>query len=315
LSSAPPRKGRFFGALLRFAVALVVFWLMIGLALVHLTGPQGTLPPGPAKCSATAPAVCVAARDGTQLAVRRYPGSAPLTIILVHGVGKDSNSVAGLAAAVRDATGAEVWTPDLRGHGASVGVRGDVAYTNQYEHNLADVIAYVRTQRPNGKLVLAGYELGGGLALRYARWSPPQAVDGYVLLAPTLGNNAPTERPDASLARVYQPRVMGIMMLHGLGISAFDGKPVMEVDGFQYSYRAMRNIGIIHYQQALAADSKPMLVLVGERDRVLNAANFPATFGQHAGNKTVVLPGAEHAAVLDSAPAKQTVVDWLGALQ
>jgi alpha-beta hydrolase superfamily lysophospholipase len=310
-----PRLRRFIGALLGFVATLVLFWLAVGMAMIHLGVRNATLPPGPAQCRMTSPAVCVATRDGTQLAVRRYPGTSPLTVVLVHGLAKDSTSIAGLAAAIRDATGAEVWTPDLRGHGASQGRRGDVDYTNQYEHDLADVIAYVRAQRPNGKLILAGYEMGGGLALRYARLAPPQQADGYVLLAPTLGNGAPTERPGANLASVYQLRTMGIMMLHGLGISAYDGLPVMSVGSFAYSYRAMRNIGIVHYGQALAADSKPMLVLVGERDPFLDAANFSATFARHAGGKTVVLPGAGHDAVLDQPLANKAIIDWLNAQQ
>jgi non-heme chloroperoxidase len=313
--AAPPRKGRFYASLMRFIAALVLFWLVVGLALVQMTGPHVALPPGPSQCRASAPSVCVTARDGMQLAVRRYPGSAPITMVLVHGFGKDSASVSGLAASIRDATGAEVWTPDLRGHGASQGRRGDVDYTNQYEHDLADVIAFIRTQRPEGKMVIAGYELGATLALRYARRSPAQQVDGYVLLAPALGNNAPTERPGASLGKFYQQRAMGIMMLHGLGISAFDGKPVMAVNGVEYSYRAMQNAGIVHYRQALAADSKPMLVLVGERDAVLDVANFPATFAGHAGSKTVVLPGAGHSGVLDDPLSTQAIANWLETLR
>jgi alpha-beta hydrolase superfamily lysophospholipase len=313
--AAPPRLGRFLARILAFVATLIVFWLVAGVALVHLGDRHTALPQGPAQCRVASPDVCVATRDGAQLAVRRYPGMAPTTVVLVHGLAQDSASMAGLAAAIRDATGAEVWTPDLRGHGASQGRRGDVGYTNQYERDLADLIAAIRARRPKGKLVLAGYELGGGLALRYARWAPPQQADAYVLLAPSLGNGAPTERPGAGLASVYQLRTMGIMMLHGLGISAYDGLPAMAVGSFQYSYRAMRNIGIVHYREALSADSKPMLVLVGERDPFLDAANFPTTFARHAGSKTVVLPGAGHDAVLDHPLARQTIFNWLNTQQ
>lgn len=312
---APPRLSRFLASLLGFVVALVLFWLLAGLVMVHVSAMGTVLPPGPAECVVTARSVCIATKDGTQLAATRYPGNSPMTVVLVHGLGKDSASVAGLAFAIHDATGAEVWTPDMRGHGASQGRRGDVEYTNQYERDLADVIAFVRARRPEGKLVLAGYELGGGVALRYARSSPPQQADGYILLAPTLGNGAPTERSGSGLAKVDQPRTMGIMMLHGLGISGFDGLPAMDAAGFRYSYRAMRNIGIMHYNQALTADSKPMLVLVGERDTMLDAAAFPAAFARHANSQTVVLPGAAHAAVVDGPSARQTIVDWLNAQQ
>ena len=67
------------------------------------------------------------ARDGSQLAYRRYEGSDPDKVaILIHGsTGEGSNMH--LMAETLLGTGTTVYTLDIRGHGQS-GRRGDIDY-------------------------------------------------------------------------------------------------------------------------------------------------------------------------------------------
>src|SRR3954468_17092466 len=66
------------------------------------------------------------ARDGTELAFRHYPASAPTTgqiAVLVHGSSGSSIAIHALARKLAD-RGVESFAPDIRGHGGS-GTRGD----------------------------------------------------------------------------------------------------------------------------------------------------------------------------------------------
>ena len=100
-------------------------------------------------------------RDGFDLQVRDYPnGSGPL-LILVHGSGWHGHQFLSLAANLQQ--NAHVVVPDLRGHGAIPGRRGDVDYIGQLEDDLADLIK--AKAKPGQKVVLLAIP-------RAAGWSP-----------------------------------------------------------------------------------------------------------------------------------------------
>src|SRR5580700_3486830 len=138
------------------------------------------------------------ARDGTTLAFRHYPARSQPTgkiAILVHGSSGSSASIHALADALA-ARGVETFAPDIRGHGAS-GTRGDVAYLGQLEDDLADFVATVRKTTPGAPLTLLGHSAGGGFALRVAASPIQNLFERTVLLAPYLGYDAPTNRPNS----------------------------------------------------------------------------------------------------------------------
>jgi alpha-beta hydrolase superfamily lysophospholipase len=84
---------------------------------------------------------------------------------------------------------------DLRGHGNSLGPRGDAPTAQQVWQDIDTVLSYVKTKHPNIPIVLAGHSSGAGTILNYSGWTQRKnTVDGYLLLAPYLGHNAGTER-------------------------------------------------------------------------------------------------------------------------
>ena len=94
------------------------------------------------------------------------------------------------------ARGVETFAVDIRGHGAS-GTRGDIGYVGQLEDDLADFVAVVRKTEPTAPLTLIGHSAGGGFALRVAASPIQDLFARTVLLAPYLGYNAPTNRPNS----------------------------------------------------------------------------------------------------------------------
>ena len=73
------------------------------------------------------------ARDGTPLAYRHYPAESDKVVILFHGSGYHSRYLLSLAGFISSEGLAQVYTPDLRGHGLTPKRRGDVDYINQMD--------------------------------------------------------------------------------------------------------------------------------------------------------------------------------------
>ena len=92
---------------------------------------------------------------------------------------------------------AQVYTPDLRGHGINPIKRGDINYINQLEDDLADFVSIIKKKHPNSTLIIGGHSSGGGLAIRFAGSQYNKSVDAYLLLSPYLEHDAPTFRLDA----------------------------------------------------------------------------------------------------------------------
>ncbi len=163
------------------------------------------------------------ARDGTSLGFRHYAPTGAATgrgAIVVHGsTGFERNRIHALSAAWR-LRGVETWATDIRGHGVS-GTRGDIAYLGQLEDDLADLVGVIRKTSPAAPLTLLGHSAGGGFALRVAASPIQNLFVRTVLLAPYLGYDAPTNRPNSGgWASADIPRFLALMVLRGSASTA-----------------------------------------------------------------------------------------------
>src|SRR5579864_3053992 len=167
------------------------------------------------------------ARDGTVLSYRHYParGAARGTIaILIHGSSGSSAAVHALADALA-AHGIETYAPDIRGHGGS-GTRGDIARIGQLEDDMADLVALVRKTSPDAPITLLGHSAGGGFALRIASSPIRDQFVRTIMLAPYLGYDAPTNRPQSGgWANADIPRFIGLGLLRKVGIECCEALP------------------------------------------------------------------------------------------
>src|SRR5712671_4923309 len=195
------------------------------------------------------------ARDGTWLGFRHYAASAPATdrvAIVVHGSsGSSGGTIHGLSR-VLAARGVETFAVDIRGHGAS-GTRGDIGYVGQLEDDLADFVAVVRNAVPSAPLTLIGHSSGGGFAMRVAGSPIQNLFTRTVLLAPYLGYDAPSSRPNSGgWANPDIPRFIALSILRGIGLPWAESLPAIafavppnssQVLTATYSYRLLRNFG------------------------------------------------------------------------
>ena len=265
------------------------------------------------------------AKDSTQLSYRHYPAQSDNVLVLLHGSGWHSQYFLPLAEFISSENLAQVYTPDLRGHGRMPARRGDIDYIGQFEDDLAAFIGMIKQAIPKTKLILGGHSSGGGLAIRFAGSRYGQLIDAYLLLAPWLQYNAPTKRPEAGRwARPYTSRIIGLTMLNNLGIRWFNNLPVIEFrmppevrDGTEtlaYTYRLNKSYAPRDYRKDLGAIATPLLVIAGTADEVFFAEKFKPVISQYTDVQVKLLPGATHLGVAVSLEAQSATREWLESL-
>lgn len=280
----------------KIAISLVLSVLIPAGIALGLVASQGPRPPeakggldfsGQLTQSASPlPVQGVRMRDGFSLQVRQVagPAGAPL-LVMLHGSGWHGSQFDGLARSM--STQADVLVPDLRGHGAKPGRRGDLDYIGQFEDDLADLIAAKR--KPEQRVVLLGHSSGGGLVVRMAGGAHGGLLQGAILLAPFLKYNAPTARPDSGgWARVLKRRVIGLSMLNAVGITALNhliaiqfAMPQAVLDGplghtatTAYTFRLNASFAPRNDYKADIAALPPFLLIAGMQDEAFVAEEF-----------------------------------------
>lgn len=262
------------------------------------------------------------ARDGKQLAYRHYPAQSDKVLILVHGSGYHSRYLLPLAEFISAEGLAQVYTPDLRGHGSTPERRGDVDYIDQLEDDLADLIAIIRNDNPDAKLIVGGHSSGGGLVIRFAGSQYGQQADAYVLLSPFLKYNAPTIRPNSGgWAYAYTGRIAGLTMLNNMGIHWFDHLTAIEFsmpeearDGTEtlsYSYRLNTAYAPRNYKKDFSAITQPLLVVAGTKDEAFIADQFEPVISQYTAVQVKLLPDISHMGVVVGPEIHPVVKEWL----
>ncbi|MCP5094091.1 MAG: alpha/beta hydrolase [Chloroflexi bacterium] len=265
------------------------------------------------------------ARDGKELGYRHYPSQSDKSLILVHGSGWHSQYFLPLAEFISSEGLAQVYTPDLRGHGAAPERRGDVDYIEQLDDDLADLIAVIRKENPDAMLIVGGHSSGGGLVVRFAGSQYGQQADAYVLLSPFLKYNAPTARPNSGgWAHAYTGRIAGLTMLNSMGIHWFDyliaiefNMPEEARDGSEtlsYSHRLNTAYAPRNYKKDLKAITQPFLVVAGSADEAFIADQFEPVISQYTAVQVELLPNLTHMGVVVRPEVQPVFKAWLEGL-
>ncbi len=266
-------------------------------------------------------------RDGKHLFAQKFRANSDLIIIMLHGVLSSSEDMYGISGNLSKTLNAEVYAIDLRGHGKSDGIPGDVDYINQYEDDLADVIKSVRKEKPGAKIILAGHSMGGGIELRYAVNKNYPEVDGYLLLAPLLGQNTPTfpepgNENDSSqnniepFMKIDIQRIIGLKMFNSIGVHKYDYLPVLffnlpdKMPLREYTYRGDQSMAPDDYKGGLHAVHQPLLVLVGSKDEAFNAQAFIPAVKNNSSGEVFIIKGATHDGILQNKEAIKHIKSW-----
>jgi len=161
------------------------------LALLLLAGCAGDLaPPAPVLEKPTETVDQFVMPDGTQLPCREWlPGPPPGAVMLaLHGM-NDSRDAWEYPAPDFAAAGIAVFSPDLRGFGATR-TRGLWPGTNALASDARVMARLLRTRYPHTKLILMAESMAAAALMVLATGSDPPPVDGYVLIAPAVWGRA-----------------------------------------------------------------------------------------------------------------------------
>jgi alpha-beta hydrolase superfamily lysophospholipase len=257
-------------------------------------------------------------RDGVVLRGARYPAASPHSIVFLHGASGYSSQLNKCIGQIRAAVGIEVFTYDHRGHGNSPGERGHLDHVDQYATDLSDVLKAVKSTKKNGKIILAGHSMGGGIIQRFAISDEPKYADSYLLFAPVLGAGIPGEQIPGFI-KLHKPRVMGILMLKLVGIDWFDQLPVINM-GFpqyeghinQYTLNAAFSMRPDDFESGMESLQRPTLIVLGDRDTAtgVTAEKAAESIRIHSNANVMIISDQGHH-VQNSSDAIAEVADWL----
>jgi alpha-beta hydrolase superfamily lysophospholipase len=237
--------------------------------------------------------------------------------IVVHGSSGSSRGAIHMLSSALAARGVETYAVDIRGHGGS-GTRGDIRYLGQLEDDLADLVGEIRKTHPAAPLTLIGHSSGGGFALRVAGSPIQNLFARTVLLAPYLGYDAPSTRPDAGgWASPDIPRFIALSVLRGIGIVFAESLPTVafavppdsaKVLTASYSYRLMRNFGpSVDFRKDLAAATRPVAIFSGAADELMLSDKYQGAVGDRATVR--IIDGINHMGIVRDPAAVSIIVD------
>jgi pimeloyl-ACP methyl ester carboxylesterase len=259
-------------------------------------------------------------KDHVKITAQKYPFLSNKTVILLHGVLASSYTYNKTSGLIRDALQAEVISIDLRGHGASGGIPGDISKPNQYAEDLNEIIASIRSDKPNQNIILVGHSMGGGIVLRHAETFPSTKIDGYVLFAPNLGSTSPTTNQQIDLKnnfiKSHLSRGLGLKMLNEFEIHQYDSLKVVfynlpkQMPIKSYSYRSMNAIYPNDLKQTLKSITSPLITLVGSRDEAFIAEEYPTVIKAYSNGNCFVIENETHNGIRHNEEAMNKIREW-----
>jgi len=224
-----------------------------------------------------------AARDGTKLAFRAYPGKGSReTVVLIHGSSGNAASMGPVAEAL-GGRGAAVYALSMRGHDGT-GRSGDIDYIGQLDDDLADFMKTLGRKRPDERRTLLGFSSGGGFVLRFAGTPAARIFDRFILVSPQLPVDSPVMRPNAGgWVSVAMPRIVVPPEKRNVQ-TAF------------YSYRMLMNFGPRRqYLADLKAAPGQVSLLAGSRDEIFFSNRYAGLLKPVRPDLAVTLvPGLGH---------------------
>jgi alpha-beta hydrolase superfamily lysophospholipase len=265
------------------------------------------------------------ARDGSWLGFRHYVAKGAATTgraaIVVHGSSGSSGGTIHAVSQALAARGVETFAIDIRGHGAS-GTRGDIGYVGQLEDDLADFVAVLRKTVSSAPLTLIGHSSGGGFALRVAGSPIQNLFERTVLLAPYLGYDAPSTRPNSGgWAKADIPRIIALATLRSVGIDCCEALPVLALAVppnsektlvSTYTDRLMRNFAVRggDYRRDLAAATKPLTIFSGADEELMFADKYAeAVRGAAVAVDVKLIEGVNHMGIVSAPKAVSIIAD------
>jgi alpha-beta hydrolase superfamily lysophospholipase len=281
-----------------------------------------------AKASLKEEATKLSSKDGLILHLRGWlPHTTPNKVVVVlHGMGGHGGYYASSIAPYVVPHGSAVYAPDLRGHGLSDGLRGDIESFGYFQQDVETVVRWARLKHPDLPLFLMAESMGTSIAINYVAQAAPEILpEGLILVACVI---APTVTPSVRevartmwyLARDRRRPALPITGREELGIRDHEFIKVLKSDELFNRRVSVRFLSTMttHMQQAArrhSAINLPVLLMQGGRDYTIRHKPTRAFFDRiPSSDKEVhIFPDAYHALLNDpDAPhVRERIINWL----
>jgi acylglycerol lipase len=269
----------------------------------------------------------ISASDGVKLAVRKYAPKSPRAVVLFyHGGG--AHSGAGyqfLGNGLKTEFDLAVYMPDIRGHGASGGPRGDAPTSQQVWDDITSLIRSIRADYPELPIYIGGHSSGAGLILNYLNQPNHEYADGYLFLSPQLGQQAEIDRPEITVpfatvdGTAFAAYFVSGGKQHGHDYAVKFNYPIEVLDadpGLVASITVNMSVALIPSapHQQFASIDRPFGLWIGDEDelflpnKVLGFADLTPEF-VHTESEARSIPGGKHLSVLVN--AHKTIGLWI----
>ncbi|CQJ56215.1 Esterase/lipase [Yersinia intermedia] len=233
-------------------------------------------------------------------------------IIVYHGGGVHLEAGYDiLARQMNHDKGIAVCLVDIRGHGGSLGAKGQVAHANMIWRDVDTLLAGMRRLFPQAHIHLLGHSSGGGMLINYfTRHHPQQPSDSLILIAPELGPFANEVRHSQVAVPFAEVRQWPFIINALSGGWLFGNYPAVHLN-FPEDVKASEPNFVQHYSvnmanaltprhpaKQLAALPLPTLLLAAGNDELFSAHAMGA-FAEKNGNGQLRFSVIENSAHLD----------------
>ncbi|NWJ44791.1 MAG: alpha/beta fold hydrolase [Chloroflexi bacterium] len=267
--------------------------------------------------------------DGMRLHMHCWkPSDVPASrvVLIVHGLGGHGAYYASSLAPYLVPLGAMVYAPDLRGHGRSDGVRGDIESFGELEGDVAAAASWVRNRHPNLPFYLLGESMGTPLAILHAANSKPELKPDYLILAACVVAPTITPRIDEILRTAFylatnrRKPALPITGREEQGIRDLEFIKVLKADVLFNKHVSVRFLLNMTKAMNRAAQSHhllsmPTIILQGGKDITVRHRPTRAFFHRIAATdkEMHVFPEAFHAILNDpDAPeVRKRIINWI----
>ena len=165
--------------------------------------------------------------DGVVLYLQGWQSEVPAkaVVCLVHGLGEHSGRYAHVGAALNSA-GYHLLAFDLRGHGKTLGKRGDLPSYEVVNKDVSLLLTEATIRYPNLPQILYGHSLGGMVVLYYCLRIKPHLA-GVVVTSPGLRTALEEQKNKIMLVNLLGSVMPGMTISTGLEASTISRDPAV----------------------------------------------------------------------------------------
>ena len=165
--------------------------------------------------------------DGVVLYLQGWQSEVPAkaVVCLVHGLGEHSGRYAHVGAALNSA-GYHLLAFDLRGHGKTLGKRGDLPSYEVVNKDVSLLLTEATSRYPNLPQILYGHSLGGMVVLYYCLRIKPHLA-GVVVTSPGLRTALEEQKNKIMLVNLLGSVMPGMTISTGLEASTISRDPAV----------------------------------------------------------------------------------------